>query len=315
MIIGTGVYIDDIEKEVAYQFEEAIDDLNLLMQKQKIGESGYILVFDNYLNMLVHPDLAGTNGSNLINPVTGQKILLELKDAAEFGSGYLEYMWDKPEDKDNYNYRKKAYITYFKPLGWYIGSTMYVDDYNNDISALVKSMALVSAVFIFITFISSLLISRKIGNQLSEIIEHISRKDKDGIPLNYIPDSTINEIHLLSIVINKMMDSIKESRKELKAQRDLSLGIISDAPYIIINFDSKGRIKFMNKKASEITGYNLEEVVLKEWKSFFYPQDPEGPQLPFINSISDTITDLEVPIKKKRRHALSRYMEQFYRKR
>ena len=55
-VCGTGVYIDDIEKEVAFRKKALIDELKSLMSTITLGKTGYMFIFDNDFNMIIHPD-------------------------------------------------------------------------------------------------------------------------------------------------------------------------------------------------------------------------------------------------------------------
>ena len=186
-IIGTGVYIDDIEIDVQDRIDAVIEDLNKTILKQRIGESGYFFIFneDNY--MLVHPNLAGTDGNLLINPVTGNILLDELKKTASSSDYFMEYLWNKPGNIDEYIFPKKAYITYFKPFGWYICSTVYKEDFEQKISKLTEVIILLSAFVLVIALIISLFISKSITKPLNILIHFISKTDNEGIPIDPIP--------------------------------------------------------------------------------------------------------------------------------
>ena len=146
-IIGSGVYIDDIQNDVQNRIDAVIEDLNKVIIKQRIGESGYFLIFNDENYLLVHPHLAGTNGNQLVDPETGELILNELKKTASGPESYLEYMWDKPGYEGEYRFPKKTFITYYAPLGWYIGSSVYKEDFEEKISGLNKTIILFTGLF------------------------------------------------------------------------------------------------------------------------------------------------------------------------
>lgn len=115
-IIGTGVYIDDIEEEVNKRREKAIAELRQTLNNNiKIARTGYVFIFDSKMNMVIHPNknIEGTNVASLLDPVTGKPLALELIDASKTPNNELIYKWDKPEDPGNYVYDKKSWIRYF----------------------------------------------------------------------------------------------------------------------------------------------------------------------------------------------------------
>ena len=138
-IIGTGAYMDDLEKEINSHKDMVIERLNRKLSTQRIGESGYFFIFDTNKRMLVHPSLAGTDVSGLLDPQSGKPLVEEFMETAGKDKQSMEYFWDKTGDDGNYTYAKKVFISYYKPLGWYIGSSIYKDDYEQVISILQVS--------------------------------------------------------------------------------------------------------------------------------------------------------------------------------
>lgn len=269
-IIGTGVYIDDIEKDVQDRLDAVIKDLNKTLNTQKVGESGYFFIFNENNDMLVHPNIAGTNVRGDINPVSGKYLVDEMKQAAHSPTHKMEYMWDRPGYEGEYRFIKKVYISYYNPLGWYICSSVYKEDLEQRISNLSKTITLFFIVFMIIAILFSLLISKSITNPLNSLIRAISKTDKDGIPIGIIPKTRTSEIKVLSDTMSSMLASITKSGKELIAQRDFSLGIISGAPYIICGLDKDGVTTFINPAGEKATGYSKEEIIGKNWWKLFY---------------------------------------------
>ncbi len=270
-IIGTGVYIDDIERDTHERLDAVIEDLQRLNTIQRISESGYFFIFDEDNFVLVHPNLAGTYITDLLNPSTGQSIANELKVAALSSDHILEYLWDKPGFEGQYRYPKKTYTSYYEPLGWYISSSFYIDDFNEKTSTLVRTMLLFSAGFIILALLISSIIIKNIINPLNLLIQSIRKSDEDGIPLESIPQTNVAELEILSNTMNRMIGSICKSRQELKSQRDFFYGVIMDSPYIICRLTSEGVTNFINPVGEMITGYKKEEIIGKNWWKLFYP--------------------------------------------
>ena len=127
-IIGSGLYIDDIEKDVEIRINAVLEELKETFTKIKIPENGYMYIFDSNKNFLIHPVLQGKNGEYLINPVTGKPLLDEIINASLTPEVPYEYIWNKPDAPDLFKFKKQAYIHYFEPLDWYIASSIYIDE-------------------------------------------------------------------------------------------------------------------------------------------------------------------------------------------
>jgi hypothetical protein len=270
-IIGNGVYYDDIEKDVENRINAVIDDMNNIIVKQKIGESGYFFIFNEDSFVLVHPNIAGDSAYNLINPSTGNFLFNELKESAHGSKHFMEYEWDKPGFEGEYRFPKKTFVTYYEPLGWYIASSVYKEDFEKEINNLTNTILLFSSSFFIVALIVSLLLSRSITSPLRILVNSISNHDKDGLPIKVISATKISEIKLLGTTINSMIDSIRKSGKELKVERDFSMELINTAPYIICGLDSEGITTFINSAGEKITAYSKEEIIGTNWWKLLFP--------------------------------------------
>jgi len=300
-IVGSGVYVDDIEKDVQNRINEVIEDLNKIISKQRIGESGYYFIFNEEDSILVHPNLAGGSMSQLINPTSGDLLIHELKRTALSPDHFMVYDWDKPGFEGEFRFPKKVFVTYYEPLGWYICSSVYKEDFEQKIINLKNTILLFSFSFLVLAVIISLLLSRSISNPLNTLIKSISTTDKDGLPVKNVSPTQIAEIDLLSTTINNMLNSIKKSGKELKVERDFSVDLINTTPNIICGMDSKGNTTFINPAGEKVTGYSRNEIIGKSWWKLLNP-DTEYKQVEkiFETSVNEKIVDSEIIIVNKK---------------
>jgi len=215
MVIGTGVYIDDIEKEVAKRKKELMKQLQEIIKTTKIGKTGYLYIFDNHANMLIHPNsnINGKNFSKMKNPSKGTYIFNDLVEASK-GTKELFYKWDKPSDKGNYVYNKVSWIEYLPELGWYIVSSAYVDEFKAS-SNEVRNFILILALTIFI--ISALYSFVFLRNLLKPIsnLSQLALKITDG---DYSVRSDLkrdDEIGILSNEFNTMLETIEDNIENL----------------------------------------------------------------------------------------------------
>ncbi len=260
-IIGTGVYIDDIDIYVQKRINAVIEDLNKVILKQKIGQSGYFFIFDNRNTMLVHPSLAGRDISSLVNPLTGNSLVEEFKAAALTPESTLEYLWDKPDFPGEYRFPKRAWVTYYEPLGWYIASSIYKEDLEQKISAITRNIFLFSLTFIVTALLLALLIARSITRPLNTLVRAISRTDNEGLPIDTIPQTDISEIRALSTTINKMLDSIARSRDQIKQNEAKFRGLVESSSDLIWEVDQNAVYTYVSPQIETILGYRPEEIV------------------------------------------------------
>lgn len=213
-VVGTGVYIDDIEADVQKRLNAIIAELQQTFSKVRLSESGYMFIFTGDYKVLVHPVLAGTDGSTLKNPSTGTSLLRELMMASRTPEAY-EYVWDKPlTHKGEYNFPKRAYIEYFLPLDWYIVSSVYVDEIESAARPLMKTIFYLSIFFLIVSILLSTLFSKTLTNPLSKLMVSAEGIEKGGISSADIPITGTKETKALGIILNKMIHSIGKSIAE-----------------------------------------------------------------------------------------------------
>jgi len=74
-------------------------------------------------------------GKNLLGmqDINGKYVIRDMiKLVREEGEGFYRYTWSKPES-EGHNYPKIAFVKYFAPLDWFIGTGEYLDDVTNDL--------------------------------------------------------------------------------------------------------------------------------------------------------------------------------------
>ena len=268
-IVGTGVYLDDINYDVQKRVNAVIKDLNATLVKQKIGKDGYSFIFNGENIIIVHPTLAGTDGTSFINSVSNNKLIDDLKLIALTSNRSIEYMWNKGNSKNEHAFVKKAYVTYYEPLDWYICSTIYKDEFEKKILDLNNTIFIFSIVFIILALLISIIISKSITNPLSNLVNAMRERDKNGIPRNTISVTGTSETQELGIAINNMINAIKKTGTELINQRDFYINISNHAPFIICALTLDDIIIFINSTGEKITGYSQSEILGKHWRQLF----------------------------------------------
>lgn len=179
-VVGTGVYIDDIERDARKQLRATIDRLRQTFSKVKVAQTGYMYLFNGRKEMLIHPTLEGTDCTALKNPVTGNFILDELIEATKSPGRAFKYVWEKPDHRGEFRFRKKAYMAYFEPLDWYIGASVYLDEINALTRILRKKILYLSILFFAVAFILSLLVSRSLTKPLWKLTLAAKRIEERG---------------------------------------------------------------------------------------------------------------------------------------
>lgn len=209
--IGTGVYIDDVKQGTESRRAEVITDLRQSIEDIVIAETGYLFIFDEQGNMLVHPNdnIEATNALLLKNPMTGQSILQELIDVADTGNELI-YQWDRPTEPSNYIYEKLSLVRYIKGLGWYICSSVYVDELQSSGKLLSQRIMLIGLLALFVAIILALLFSNWVTypiTQLAAVAKKVSRGDltlTSGIKRQ-------DEFGVLGIAFDQMVTQLRDN--------------------------------------------------------------------------------------------------------
>ena len=213
-VIGSGIYMTDIEK-ISKEYEEILNNkLAKLIRETKIGKTGYIYIFDKEHNMIFHPNsyLIGPAFKTLMNPGTNETMARSLEKAAHTKDGSLEYKWDRPDDKNNFIYDKVSWIQYYEPLGWYIASSAYLDELNEPIRKFSRdSIALNLTIAFFITIILYFLLQNLLRpiTRIIEAAKFIQRGDFS----HRIDVEQKDEIGLLVQTFNQMTQELDNKQK------------------------------------------------------------------------------------------------------
>jgi signal transduction histidine kinase/CheY-like chemotaxis protein len=173
-VVATGVYIDDVDKEVSRRYQSMLADLRVLLSRLRIARSGYMFVFDDHQRMLLHPSkaLEGKDVRNLLEPVTKKPIVDMLVRSTARPDGELRYKWDRPDDPGNYVYEKISWTRHFDGFGWYISSSVYVDELTAGAQILSNRIVLISGLALLLSVgVAFLFVSR-----IAHVIERKNRE-------------------------------------------------------------------------------------------------------------------------------------------
>ena len=133
-IIGTGVYIEDIQAEAERKKQEIVATLGNELARIRIAQTGYLFLFDGNGRLLAHPQLnaplgiTATGFASIVNPSTGNLIWKDLEAAAANPDKVITFLWDKPEDNNRALFRNESYVRYFAPLDWFLASSVFREE-------------------------------------------------------------------------------------------------------------------------------------------------------------------------------------------
>ena len=306
-VTGTGVYIDDIEKEYNNLRIEMLNEIRKRFAEIKISKTGYIFIFDKSYKMLVHPTIKpGTDISKLKNPGTGGFIANELISVADKDIP-LTYFWDKPNMKQNYIFKKVSFVRYFKPLGWYIVSSMYEEEILSPLYKLKGKIYLFNIIFLMLVIIIALYISKTLSLPISRLTNAILEINKKGIKDADVVDvkgtsetkelantfnSMVEKLRKEEETNTKLLDELEEyslnlEKKVAERTKDLyeAMEQLQESTNSIMQSISYARMI----QNSLLPQRNLSKQYFKEFISLWKPRDLVGGDYYYINKVNDKI--------------------------
>ncbi len=114
----------------------------------------YFWLQDLSPRILMHPYRQDLNGQDVseFKDSEGTRIFVVFTEAVqETGEGYVSYVWQWKDDFDRLE-AKESYIRLFEPWGWIIGTGIYVQDVEAEISNLRSNLLKMSIGIIIIVF-------------------------------------------------------------------------------------------------------------------------------------------------------------------
>ncbi|MBN1008919.1 cache domain-containing protein [Amphritea pacifica] len=217
-VIGSGVYLDDLDADIEQIRNEALIELREGIRDIKIASTGYLFVFDASTNMLIHPNsnIAGKNFLKLTNPVTGHSIAEDLIQVADTGKE-LYYKWDRPDDPGNYSYEKLSLVRYLPGFDWYICSSVYVDELRSSAELLTERIITIAVIALFVALLLMLLFSQWITQPIKRLADTAVRVSegelsaKSGIRRD-------DEVGLLAYTFDTMVERLRDSIQNLDSK-------------------------------------------------------------------------------------------------
>lgn len=208
-------------KEIKEIIVDAIENM-----RNERGGTGYIFIYTYDGINIADPILKQNAGVNLIDfkDPNGKRVIYELIKVAKNGGGFVEYVWNKPVV--NTLSPKLSYAVGFDPFEWMIGTGVYMDDIEDEITKreeinkkevvefLIKVTIVAILLFVIVTILSSY-ISRLIRDETDRFIDFFH---KGATSYKQIDKSSLRFREFLTLVddANLMIDTIRDRTEELK---------------------------------------------------------------------------------------------------
>ncbi|MCG8698075.1 MAG: cache domain-containing protein, partial [Bacteroidales bacterium] len=250
-ILGTGVYLEDIEEDVKNRLDAILEELTQTLGKMPLGQTGYFYIFNSNKELILHP-IIDTYSPDSVKTLISNAPLDEIIIAAGSNSRSYEYKWLSPlQDKDTYIHRKKVFVEYFEPLDWYVCASFYHSELEEPGVLLGNKILLVSTIFILLSLILTFYLSNGITKPMNELMNYVAKIPGDflDINLNKSPTFRSYEANALGKVINEMLASIKKQQNNLFEEKAKAL-------------ESEARMRDSEKKYRYLYEYSNDAIFL-----------------------------------------------------
>lgn len=166
--------------------------------------------------MLIHPNLAGKDIRNLKNPVTGHPIMQELMEAAAHPEKPFRYLWNRPDDLEHYRYPKRSYVRYFKPLDWYIASSVYEDEIFAPARSVARRILVAFLLVMVVALVTATALTNRFISPIANLVQVMKDIHEKGLRHHRAPMTGPREIRDLAMIFNRMMDRLQEAQEHLE---------------------------------------------------------------------------------------------------
>jgi len=258
-LIGTGVYLDDMEAEIKHEVLDRINEMSF-------GREGYI--FAGQWDGL---GLAGFGkGQNLLAAGDPDitRVARELIDLARAGGGYIYYVM--PDIDGQRRALKTSYVKGIEDWQWYVGAGEYLDDIEKtleeDRGAMVARMweniavtLLLLAGLLGISFVIARRISSKTKNNFAALSSFFHKaatesQQIDSASLDYV------EFQQLAESANRMVTERNHVMNELRENENRYRSLFDSASDAIIISQNNICVD-CNQQALQIFGCRREELI------------------------------------------------------
>lgn len=202
--------------------EQVRETFRNLVQKARYlpDQSGYMFIYEKGGTVFVHPLKPELEKKNIIKlkDANGKLLIQELDQAALGGGGFVEYLWDKP----NQGVQPKLSYARMIPGGKYwIGTGIYIDDINNEKQAILQTTnkltnAHLQSLYIMLGIIAfvivlplTLVIIRSILKPINELTAAADEFSRGNMDITIPYTDRREEIGKLAMALKRLGMSVK----------------------------------------------------------------------------------------------------------
>ncbi|MDX1775099.1 MAG: methyl-accepting chemotaxis protein [Desulfobulbales bacterium] len=165
--------------------EEAQRQAIAAIRNLRYGDSGYFWINDTgkpFPRMVMHPTVPELDGEVLDDPKFNcalgkeENLFVAFRDVtAKNGEGFVDYLWPKPTKSGLTEKQPKlSFVKLYPEWNWIIGNGIYIDDVNEELSAILYFSLFLILATVCGTIIYIFFISRSISRPLRRICDAVA---------------------------------------------------------------------------------------------------------------------------------------------
>jgi phosphoserine phosphatase RsbU/P len=218
-VVGTVVNIEEIEVEAQEKLSKIVKTLGETFADIHIGRTGIAFLFDNAFSVLAmtDPDLSNVFQTT-VNVETGNLLVQDMVTRAIQGGGFISYQSDLFEKQEMI-----AYVSFFKPLGWYIGVTVPVSEVRQPAKEIVFKQSVLIGMILLCSILSAAWMVSRVSKPLRFLAEEVkafsstdlTRDETQDNYLDQLAQKYKDEVGLLANAFVFMKGQLKENIRQL----------------------------------------------------------------------------------------------------
>ena len=183
----------------------------------RYGNDDYFWINDHHPRMILHPMKPELNGDDLsgFEDPDGKRLFVEMVRQVELADrGFVHYLWPKPGLKEPVP--KISYVQLFEPWGWIIGTGIYIDDVENQLTALAGKVMLMMLGLGALAALIAVVLIRSILNPVGQTVNALRDISHGEADLRRrLDESGRDEITQLSQSFNQFCIRLGETIRRL----------------------------------------------------------------------------------------------------
>lgn len=206
-IISVSSYRDEFRKLVR------VEDFKQNILAITFGSTGYPYIMDSRGNLVIHPQLAGTN----IYDSRDENGRMFIREVCEKKNGKIIYPWKNPGEPGP---REKLVIfNYIEEMDWIVASSSYLDEFYTPLTRVTWSICATMLIMLVLIIPITWLISSRLAKPLQEMINVF----KTGADAGFSKKLDIKwggEMDEVARNYNRFVDTLDTTRQALETSRD-----------------------------------------------------------------------------------------------